>query len=488
MSNTESIPSAPQSMHQALNLKKFQKDIEPVYKEAPKSLIITGNIYDLVTSGLGKDLQVSLFKKFENYQEAEKRVPLKTVKTSTEGNYYIKLYESELIGLTIPETEEGLELELYVFKGSTQLDLENRAIINVKSFNTPISKHIYAYTKPVVKGKLLRNNKVPASGCLVELYSAGEDSSIGSDFTDENGVYRIPYDLKMKNTALNVQHFMYLKYYNNEDIIENVTEDDFSEEPLKGVNLEVDVAYEGPMDIDTNNEDSGKKIKVKVSYDSIFETGKVINDTFDFEHPETFELNDVIIKTNEEGDKYYFMISEIGEELNPKLIYYKDIRPVGEANSDGIKVSNHDYWRVEEQDDGKTYRTLEKRVEFDPSGKSRNVYTKKKTLESNQHLKMVKSNIADRKILWPASISTLSLPVLQPKPLKFTKSGLSESYNYVKETELYRASSSPSFIPDNRVKNMNFSFTRDSLDLYTRLTTRMAEMDIEKLRKEAKTV
>lgn len=386
-----------------------------------RSLTVTGKVYDLTTSGLGKNLKVCICDVTENTDGTKNVKVLASTMSLRDGSYYMTLGNTELADYTLQDL--GMSLELFVYQGMLQLDLEKKEQVVVDSFNKSALKHIHVYSLPSVKGVLKRKNNVAAIKCRVELYKIGDTEPLGYDITGFNGQYEIPYKIESDNILERTRSRLYLKFYNNEDVVASSDEQNPVLKTISGSN----VTY------------SGSKYPITEAATS------------------KHDINDLIIKTDEDtGDKYYYIVNQVGSDAVPTLIYFKNyIKEDGDAY-------RHDSWRIVGNK-----KVLDKRVIYDGEGKNRKIYTKAESVSGE----IKKSTITGKVLLRKSTNALIDSSTEQDFSTSVTK--------YVEEIESYRESKSPDLLPKKYIERINFRFTKDSIDLYTRLTTRKEEMLVE---------
>lgn len=433
------------------------KPIQPQLNTSSPTIILTGTVFDLTTSSFGVGLTVAVC--------TETLVIIKSATVDSLGTYYISIFEDELQ----LQSNETANLKLCVFQKNKQLaiDQESETSSNVQVQQGQQKLAVLkVHSLPIIKGKVRRNNGAPASGILVELYKTGTSTVLESGFTDINGEYEIPY---VKNAdSLNAS--LFLKYYNNDDIIyDNTTSSDKVLELTKLKENEESVDYAHPEYY--NSETNYKATRVK-NYDKIH------------------FIDDVVIEMDTIGKTYYYIITSVtksGEQwsTNQKLIYLKDERASGSSVYARIEVveepsnvylifdthisakGSRNFWRIIEAN-GNYYKVLEQQISFGGNGTYRIVYSKADEVNNSESSEEYKKSPLNRKVLLQNSLSSVPKPGNEPA---FDAS----SFKYIKEIQYFRASVSPKIYTKNRIETINFKFTRDSLDLYTRLTTREIE-------------
>lgn len=387
----------------------------PIPEPIERNLTITGKVYDLTTSGFGKNLKVCICDTTNNKVKI-----IASTYSQKDGSYYITMDKTHLARYA--EANLGFKLEFFVFQGRNQLVLEKNEEIVVESFNKTALKHIYAYTLPSIKGILKRKNGVPAVNCRVELYRSTNNNCEGFDITGSDGEYEIPYKIDKQDVRSSRSERFYLKFYNNEDILKEV-------------------------------------IKIVFMHSAIHES-KINIDTFSFSTVELetrriYEINELIVKTDTKtGDKYYYIVNE---NSTPRLVYCK--------NHKKSKTRNQiNYYRVVNN-----FMILEKRIEYDNSenslGKLRTIWTRRENDTLTE-----KSSIVGKILLR----ENLGLDSLNER-----EASDSSKITYIKEIEYYKASRSPQIIPKKYIENVNFLFSTSSIDLYTSLTKRKDEVNVE---------
>ncbi len=377
------------------------------------TIVLTGNVYDLYKASFatGVTITVCIFQSGEGL-EPDTFTTIKSAIVDKQGTYYIVLSEKDV-------PDDAFTLSFCAFQSGYQLEMEKQIKLEFNSFtNKQILQDISLYSLPQrkVKGKLKRKNNMPAAGCCVELLSAEDDTILGSTITDTKGDYEIAYLLTEDTGGIGAkkQKSLYLKFYNNEDIEDSLSSSQLSINPTTYSSSEYPVQ------------------KNAVSGDAI---------------------NDLIIERNaSDGKEYYYIVANNNGTLRRNLIYIKDELP----------KAKKEYWRIMNNK-----KILDKRILFEDeanddlkAGKTRIVYTK----TENGEKPCLTGKILLRQ-------NTESLPRTDEKEPPFKI----EETNYISEIETYKASSSPVLISSKEIEEINFKFTKDSLDLYTRLTNRETE-------------
>ncbi|NOQ26243.1 MAG: hypothetical protein GQ564_12840 [Bacteroidales bacterium] len=372
----------------------FYKPI-PIPDPTPlrSSLTITGKIYDLSTSGYGENLKVCAYNYSvydpESDQAGEPKIEvIGSAICKKDGSYYMVIEEDELIGLGIP-----FELELFVFQGDRQLNLDKQEIVIRESeTQTTILRHLKVFTLASVKGIVRRKNFIGAVGCLVELYDGLSEEVLGYAVTDLKGKYEIPYGEPIIK-GLKKRSKLRLRYFNNEDLIK-ISETEASitdsksttfEMPTSKTEIITEQPYLGDIDIDEE-------------YDCAYEVSSIENTG------DSWTVTKKIFSINED---------ESAEENN--------------------------YWKVLIGSDNNPFKVLNRKVVYSADKKSKTTYIR---------------------VTEDSEIQNISTDVIV----------------YKEVIENYAISNSPIVYTGRRKETINFQFIKDTLDIYTRLTTREIEL------------
>lgn len=412
------------------------------------ALILTGTVYDLATSGLGSNVEVSVCKKISGSAETEYDVLTSSV-TDSDGNYYMVINENIL---SIPA---GTTVEL-VFTASVngnQLPLNEVPLLKVTELNGQILTDLKIYSDKLVKGIVSRKNKKPAAYIKVELYNEtdgdGADTFIGSAITDIEGRYSIPFNASSSQVSeSNKPLRLYLKYYNNECINYALTKNEASIVDYQKNGHIGTVTYSDANGFNTNTNTGYPKTRSNKSYDSM----KGVYDLI---------VEKELVNGQPTGYTYYYLVTQVSEVVsgsgktwntNQKLIYVRIELPDDRS----------EFWRIINTGSSNASAVLEKQVEYTPTDRTRRtVYTKAVLTEGDEPLPYKKSNIAGKVIL--------RSDVLMPEGA-VTENSISESLNkYYLEYEYFKVSRSPVIVTSANQKTINFQFTDETDDLYTRL-------------------
>lgn len=382
---------------------------------ANQSIIITGNIYDLTTSGLKSDIEVRACRALINNNITTYKT-IGSVKSNIDGNYYLLINEKQWEELYKEYIEENnseillpnfeIDLFLFAFQGNKQLRTDKSYVLRAKA-GLKAMVNISIYTYRTIKGHILRSNNTNGAGILVELWKPDDITPLERTFTDFKGNYEIAYDIDYTNM---LKKYISLRFYNSDFVIH---------QPI--TNLPI---------VEIND--------YKQSYSGAFPATIPL--------PAAAMENDLTVKTDTAtGIKYYYLIKEVSPgTFNNVLVYIKD-----EANP---VVKN--YWRVIGN-----YKVLDKRVvtsftfdvatgkTIDKTGRARQVYMKKSNFPPSENAQNITGQIVLDKSIIPNT---------------------SENKYYLEE-ESYKEEYSAKITSTDYIIQYSFKFTQDTLDLYTKI-------------------
>ncbi|MDD4748048.1 MAG: hypothetical protein PHW19_12295 [Salinivirgaceae bacterium] len=392
-----------------------------------KTLVFTGTIYDLTTSNVGIGLNVTACIK-----TADDLTEIKTVTTDFEGNYFISIESSELM------IGEGVDITFVVRQKGFVLEMESIPVISVTIIGMQHLVDLNVFSIQTIKsinGTLKRKNGQPASFCAVELFVKGNDEGIGLSMTNIYGYYEIFYNFASISVTNEKSPLLKLKFYNNEEITNDGSD-------LCETSQVLQIPYSEAITNSSRNKN--------------YATKPYLND---------IEIENSVDSTTKKVTTNYFLIQSITPngatwDTVQKLLYVKIFDP-------NVKI---DFWRIDS-----VSKILEKRVVFSTdNGKTRTTYTKAHAIiiptTSGTTTTFEKSPLVGKVMLRKDVV----LSIDKTKEVVFDNVD-----KYIKTTDNYKPSLSPYFTTSRLVETINFKFTKDSIDLYTRLTNRLGELQVE---------
>lgn len=408
--------------------------------EQKKALVLTGTVYDLSTSGVGKNLLVTAIHVQPSVSEggSDVLVPLKSSHTDAEGNYYIVIDEIDL-----PIVSGDLEITFGVSLNGMQLPQADEVRISLSvrygEFINDIRIHS-GFEARTVTGKVIYKNKRPAAFIKVELFEEGVVNPLAGSLTDINGVYSVSYNVEKGSPSQKKKaKRLYLKFYNRNDVY-------YKENEISLMDLADSVVnYQGTV--------NGFKTAVYGKTRSV-EAGSGLLE-FDLVAEE-----DVSTEGNKARYTYYYFV---GKSLsNPSILIQRLVYVKIE-----IPEVKTDFWRIINVDSTTAKAVLEKRVDLEGQDfKNRILYTKAVPVSETQPSVYTKTNISGKMVLRN-----------QLGMVPGTESGIYQELNkFYMETEFFKESLSPVFVTSRELSTINFKFSNDYLDLYTRLKTLKVEV------------
>jgi len=126
--------------------------IRPKREYRRKSYLITGRVFDQVTSSLGVGLHVYAYQ----IDGTNNLVLLKKVRCKNDGSYSVEFQESE-VNVNNP-------IELFAYQGGMQLELVGDGQVRLISYKSRYLKNLFVAARSSVVGAVKRNNYVNAAG------------------------------------------------------------------------------------------------------------------------------------------------------------------------------------------------------------------------------------------------------------------------------------------------------------------------------------
>lgn len=404
---------------------------EPTTKE---TIVLTGTVYDFTTSAHGGGLEVAACLNPLAGGDNNNPIILKTSTVNKSGEYYITLERGDIDKETDPDAP--FQLTFLVFQLGHQLKMDEIPTIEFENFiNKQILTDLKVYTLLVfnIFGTVNRRNDVPAAHCCVELFDLNNNNTY-TTLTDNEGNYQVGFLGQEGNLSRNISNKILLKFYNSEHIMDEDTE----------------------IINDLTISDSNQSYSASPYDNSSFPLTRVKNGL----NSQPF-LNDIIIEDDGNNVFYYYAVTNVTENQNDQwdtdqeLIYIKD-----ESNQ-LIKK----YWRIAD-----SAIVLDKKVEYHDSGKKKITHVKSTNLPGDTGGGSSDLPITGKVLLRKNLINYNGL-IDDTKELTFDPSDL----KYTKIIEHYKPSSSPTIFTRKLEEEVNFKFTKNTLDLYTWLISRESE-------------
>jgi 5-hydroxyisourate hydrolase-like protein (transthyretin family) len=379
-----------------------------------QTLVFTGTVYDMTTSGLGINLSVTLCNCESTIEE------IKTSVTDAEGNFYISLNSNEFtLGagalFTFAVRQYGNLLNIETPDGSIPyLHVSNMG----EQHLVDLRVHTLQTLRKVTGTVKLKSGK-PAPYVKVELLPFNEQQPIADGFTNAQGFYELHYDVASYLASTPKMLPLMVKFYNKEDII---------------------------TDSSSPNQVMWLPNWSKLISSAGYQSGR--NQTYTIK-PFPNDIKKVVVN----GNSLYYKIESVTQNgatwiAVEKLTFVKEI-----TVNDKVEL-----WRVESNS-----LHLMKRIKYSGSnGKSRDTY--------------MRATYVNGAYVPATYYERINLPTGEELLMgEDTQGSPPNERPFIYYQEKYRPSSSPRFT-SALINTLNFKFTKDSLDLYTKLTTGLTEL------------